>query len=67
MVKHTLRNYIIMSLFIHDKTTLYSDLLQSNDNSMHSSNDYLFVNHIFLSRTLNILCGLFMRRHKYYH
>ncbi len=42
MVKITLLNYIIMSLFIQDKSTLYSDLLQSYDNSMHSSNDYLY-------------------------
>ena len=43
MVKNTLLNYIlIMSLFIQDKSTLYSDLLQYCDNSKHSSNDYLF-------------------------
>ena len=42
MVKIALLNYIMMSLFIQDKSTLYSDLLQSYDNSMHSSNDYLY-------------------------
>ena len=47
MIKITSLNYIIMTLFIHDKSTLYSDLLQSYDNSMHSRNDYLFFDHIF--------------------
>ena len=41
MVKITLLNYISMSLFIQDKLTLYSDLLQSYDNSMLSSNAQL--------------------------
>ena len=36
-----------MSLFFfQDKSTLYSDLHQSNSNSMHSSNDYSFFDHI---------------------
>ena len=47
MVKITLLNCTIMTLFIQDKSTLYSDLLQSYDNSMHSRNDYLFFDHIF--------------------
>ena len=57
MVKNTLLNYIlIMSLFIHDKSTLYSDLLQSCDNSKHSSNDYLFFRSHFLIKNF---CFLF--------
>ena len=65
MVNITLLNYIIMSLFIQDKSTLYSDLLQSYDNSMHSSNDYLYFSiTFFLSRTYSFFI---MRRHMYYH
>ena len=42
MVKNT--HYAI---FIQEKRTLCSDLLQSCDNSKHSSNDYLFFDQIF--------------------
>ena len=65
MVKITLLNYIIMSLFIQDKSTLYSDLLQSYDNSMHSSNDYLYVSITFFY--LELIVFFIMRRHMYYH
>ena len=47
MVKITLLNYVITSLFIQDKRTLYSDLLQSYDNGgfredLHGHN-YVFI------------------------
>ena len=66
MVKITLLNYIIMSLFIQDNNTLYADVHQSYDNSMRSSNDYLFVDQFFLSITYRFSFGFFMRRHKYF-
>ena len=43
-----------------------SDLLPSN--GMHSCNDYLFVNHIYLSRSLKLFCWFFNAlAFKYYH
>ena len=48
-----------MSLFIQYKTLKYSDLVQSYYNSMHSSNDYLFFDHIFCSRTYRVLGGFY--------
>ena len=57
MVNITLLNYIIMSLFIQDTSTLHSDLHQSYDNSMHSNNDHLFIDHIFLSRNYRFGLG----------
>ena len=66
MVNITLLNYIIMTVFIQDKSSLYSDLLQSYENRMHSINDYLFFDHIFLSGTYRVFWGFFMRRQKYY-
>ena len=44
MVKNTLLNYIlIMSLFIQDKSTLYSDLLQSCDNNNNNNNKFIYI------------------------
>ena len=59
MVKITLLNYIFMSLFIQDKITLYSDLLQSYDNSMHYSNDYSFFDHIFYLELIGFFGGFY--------
>ena len=46
MIKISSLDYRIMSLFIQDKSTFYSNLLQSYDNNMHSSNDYLLFDYI---------------------